>query len=252
MFFQFCILAWVPEHLVTCWYCIIMADGVNRMVSQTGGNDPGIRGSFLAVDLFILYIKMKWFFVCLYVCMELIQIHISERIWTKLCTRLPLGLEKTVGYVLTRIFWPLRPFGPFFFRGQCRIMGTRWLPARPFSRDTLISVVPAGVRVTSPTLRCRWRRSHPRQPYIRDSSGSSPNVADITSLQATESSATASYPLFWWVFASRHGYYFQPGGGAIHHSVISRNLAPVFVVYRKSRLCRRQLRVRTPSVLQSP
>jgi hypothetical protein len=39
-------------------------------------------------------------------------------------------------------------------------------------RDTIISVVPAGVRVTSPTLRCRWRRSHPRQSYIRDSSGS--------------------------------------------------------------------------------
>jgi hypothetical protein len=43
-------------------------------------------------------------------------------------------------------------------------------------RDTLISVVPAGVGVTSPTLRCRWRRSHPRQSYIRDSSGSSPYV----------------------------------------------------------------------------
>jgi hypothetical protein len=43
-------------------------------------------------------------------------------------------------------------------------------------RDTLISVVPAAVRVTSPTLHCRWRRSHPRQSYIRDSSGSSPYV----------------------------------------------------------------------------
>jgi hypothetical protein len=43
-------------------------------------------------------------------------------------------------------------------------------------RDTLISLVPAGVRVTSPTLRCRWRRSHPRQSFIRDSSGSSPYV----------------------------------------------------------------------------
>jgi len=107
------------------------------------------------------------------------------------------------------------------------------------------------VRVTSPTLRCRWRRSHPRQPYIRGSSGSSPNVAEITSLQTTESSATASYPLFWWVFASRHGYYVQPGGGAIHHSVISLIPARVFVAYWKSRLCGRQLRVPTPSVLQS-
>jgi hypothetical protein len=43
-------------------------------------------------------------------------------------------------------------------------------------RDTLIFVVQAGVRVTSPTLRCRWRRGHPRQSYIRDSSGSSPYV----------------------------------------------------------------------------
>jgi hypothetical protein len=40
--------------------------------------------------------------------------------------------------------------------------------------DTLISVVPAGVCVTSPTLHCRWRRNHPRQSYIFDSSGSSP------------------------------------------------------------------------------
>jgi hypothetical protein len=37
----------------------------------------------------------------MYVCMELIQIHISEPIWTKLCTHLPLGLEEVVGYVLT-------------------------------------------------------------------------------------------------------------------------------------------------------
>jgi len=107
------------------------------------------------------------------------------------------------------------------------------------------------VRVTSPTLRCRGERSHPRQPYIRDSSESSPNVAEITSLQTTESSATASYLLFWWVFASRHGYYVQPGGGAIHHSVISLIPARVFVAYWKSRPCRRQLRVPTPSLLQS-
>jgi len=29
----------------------------------------------------------------------------------------------------------------------------------------------------------------------------------------TESSATASYPVLWRVFASRHGYYVQPGDG---------------------------------------
>jgi len=33
--------------------------------------------------------------------MELIQIHISEPISTKLCTRLSLGLEEVVGYVWT-------------------------------------------------------------------------------------------------------------------------------------------------------
>jgi hypothetical protein len=48
-------------------------------------------------------------------------------------------------------------------------------------RDTPISVIPAGVRVTSMTLSCRRRLSHPRQPYIRDSSGSSSNVAEMTS-----------------------------------------------------------------------
>ena len=122
--------------------------------------------------------------------MYLIQIHISELIGTKLCTHLPRGLEETVGYVWARNSWPLRPFGPFFFRGQCRIMGTRWLPSRPFSaiplypwfqlvfawrhrhyvvadggviRGSLISVILAGVPLTSRKLhRCR-RQSHPPQ-----------------------------------------------------------------------------------------
>jgi hypothetical protein len=43
-------------------------------------------------------------------------------------------------------------------------------------RNTLKSVVSAGVRMTSPTLRCRWRWSHPRQAYIHDTRGSSPYV----------------------------------------------------------------------------
>ena len=46
---------------------------------------------------------------------------------------------------------------------------------------TLISMIAAGVRVTSPTLRCRRQGSHPREPYIRDSSGSSSNVTGMTS-----------------------------------------------------------------------
>jgi hypothetical protein len=35
-------------------------------------------------------------------------------------------------------------------------------------RDILTSVIPTSVCVTSPTWRCRRRRRHPRQPYIRD------------------------------------------------------------------------------------
>jgi hypothetical protein len=38
-------------------------------------------------------------FVCMFVSLYLIQIHISEPIGTKLCTRLPLVMEETVGYV---------------------------------------------------------------------------------------------------------------------------------------------------------
>ena len=184
------------------------------------------------------------------VCLYLIQIHISEPIWTKLCTRLPLGLEETVGYVWTRNSWLLRPFGPFSFRCHCRIMGTRWLPTRPFSaiplypwfqlmlawrhrhyvdaddgviRGSLISVIQAGVPLTSRKLhRCR-RQSHPPQLRIPDSGVCSRHVTDITLNRAAGPSTTALYLSFQHLF---------------------------FVSYRKSRPCRRQLHVPTPSVLQ--
>jgi hypothetical protein len=162
-------------------------------------------------------------FVCMYICMYLIQIHISEPIWTKLCTRLPLGLEETAGYVWARNSWPLRPFGPFFFRGHCRIMSTRWLPARPFSainlypwfqlvfawrhrhynvadgrviRDSLISVILAGVSLTSRKLRPSRRQSHPLQRPIPYSGRCSRHVTDITFNRATGPYATALYPSF--------------------------------------------------------
>jgi hypothetical protein len=162
-------------------------------------------------------------FVCLYVCMYLIQIHIYELIWTKLCTRLPLGLEETVGYVWAQNSWPLRLFGPFFFRGHCRIMGTRRLPARPFSviplyswfqlvfawhhrhyvvvgggviRGSLISVILAGVPLTSWKL-CRSRQqSHPPQRRIRYSGGCLRHVTDSTFNWAAGPSATAIHPSF--------------------------------------------------------
>jgi hypothetical protein len=56
---------------------------------------------------FILYTKMN---VCLYVCLYLIQIHISEPIGTKLCTHLPRGMEETVGYIWAHNISPFPPF----------------------------------------------------------------------------------------------------------------------------------------------
>ena len=160
-------------------------------------------------------------FVCLFVSLYLIQIHISEPIGTRLCTRLPRGLEETVGYVWVRYSWPLPPFGPFFFRSQCRIKGTRWLPARPFSaiplypwfqlvfawrhrhyvvadggviRDSRTSVVLAGVPLLSRILhRCR-RQSHRPQRRIPYSGGCSRHVTYITFSRATGPSDTALYP----------------------------------------------------------
>jgi hypothetical protein len=159
----------------------------------------------------------------MYVCMYLIQIHISEPIWTNLTTRLPLGLEETLGYVWARNSCPLRPFGSFFFRDHCRLMGTRWLPSRPFSaiplypwfqlvfawrhryyvvadggviRGSLISVILAAVPLTSRKLRRSRRQSHPPQCRIPYSGGCSRHVTDITFNRATGPSATALYPSF--------------------------------------------------------
>jgi hypothetical protein len=42
--------------------------------------------------------------VCMFECIELIQIHISETISIKLCTRLPLGLEETNGPEILDLF----------------------------------------------------------------------------------------------------------------------------------------------------
>jgi hypothetical protein len=130
----------------------------------------------------------------------------------------------------------------FDFLGPFSLGGTRWLPAQPFSAIPLylwfklvfawchrhyivadgwvcvVSMILAGVPLMSRKLHSSRR----------------------------ESSAAASYPLFWWVFTSRHGYYVLLGGGAIRHSVISLILA-----YRKSRPCGRHLHIPNPSVLQS-
>jgi hypothetical protein len=161
-------------------------------------------------------------FVCMYECVELMQIHISEPIWTTLCTRISLGLEGTVGYVGTRYSWSFRPFVPFFYGSHCRIMGTKRLPARPFSaislylwfqlvfawrhrhdvakggviRGSLISVNLAGVPLKSRKWRRSRRQSHPSPRRIPYSCGCSRHVTVITFNRATGPYATAIYPSF--------------------------------------------------------
>jgi hypothetical protein len=164
--------------------------------------------------------------VCLFVCMygtSTTQIHISDPIWTKLCTRLQLCLEETVGNVWAQNSRSLRPFGPFFFEGHCRIMGIRWLLARPFSaiplcpwfqlvfawchqnhvvadgwviRGSLISVILAGVPLTSRKWRRGRRQSHTPQRPIPYSGACSRHITDITFNRATGPYATALYPSF--------------------------------------------------------
>jgi len=124
-------------------------------------------------------------FVFLLVCMELIQIHISEPIWTKLRTRLPLGLEEVVGYVWTQNSWRLRPFGPSFFRGHCRIMGTRWLPAQPFFVIPLYPWIPKCVLVMSYGRCPAPRHTLPRQHFVRYSCACSCDVTHTTLWRAT-------------------------------------------------------------------
>jgi hypothetical protein len=112
-------------------------------------------------------------------------------------------------------------FGPFFFRGHYRIIGTRWLPARPFSaipfypwfqlvfawrrrhyvvagggviRGSLLSVILAGVPLTSRKLRRSTQRCI---PY---SGGCSRHVTDSTFNRATGPSTTALHPSFQLLF----------------------------------------------------
>jgi len=118
------------------------------------------------------------------------------------------------------IFLTSSTFWPFSFRSHCRIMGTRWLPARMFSaiplypwfqlvfawrdrhyvvadggviRGNLMSVVLAGVPLLTRILhRCR-RQTHPLQRRIPNSGGCSRHVTDITFNRAAGPSATALY-----------------------------------------------------------
>jgi hypothetical protein len=158
--------------------------------------------------------------VCLYVP------YTNSHFWTDLNQTLhisPLGLEETVGYIWARNSWPLRHFGPFFFRVYCRIMGTRWLPERPFSAIPLyplfqlvfawrhrhyvvaggglvlcclISVILAGVPLTSRKLHCSRRQIHPPQRCIPYSGGCSRHVTDSKFNRASGLTATALHNSF--------------------------------------------------------
>jgi hypothetical protein len=118
-------------------------------------------------------------------------------------------------------FWAL------YFRGHCRIMGTRWLPDRPFPAITLypwfqlefawrhrhyivadggvirgspISAILAGVPLTLWKLHCCRRQSHPPQLRILYSGGCSRHVTDITFNRAAGLSTTALYLSFQHLF----------------------------------------------------
>jgi len=78
--------------------------------------------------------------VCKFVCLCLIQIHISEPIGTKLCTHLPCGLEETVGYIWAHNISPFPPFRPILL----------------------------GAGAHSRTVDGCWRHTAPLLRYIRD------------------------------------------------------------------------------------
>ena len=99
-------------------------------------------------------------FVCLYVCLYLIQIHISEPIGTKLCTHLPRGLAENVGYVWAHNISPFPPFRSILSGAGanfCEIVGGRrhTTPLLRYIRDA------ARADVTSRTVGCamKTRRS---------------------------------------------------------------------------------------------
>jgi len=160
------------------------------------------------IQIYLIY-KDECLFVCMY------GTYTNSRSWSDLNQTWhtsPPWSGRDRGYVWTRNSLPLRPFGPFFFGGHCRIMGTRWLPARPFSakplypwfqlvfswrqrhyvvadggviRGSLISVILVGVPLTSRKWRRSRRQSHPPQRYIPHSSSCFCELKEITSLQTT-------------------------------------------------------------------
>ena len=163
-------------------------------------------------------------FVCMYVCMYVP--YTNSHFWTDLNQTLHTappwsGRDRRV--CMGPKFLTSSTFGPFFFRDHCKIMGTRWLPARPFSaipfypwfqlvfawrhrhyvvadcgviRGSLISVILVGIPLMSRKSRRSRRQSHPPQHRIPYSSGCSRHVTNITFNWAMGPSTTALYPSF--------------------------------------------------------
>jgi hypothetical protein len=161
---------------------------------------------------------------CLFVCMH--GTYTNSHFWTDMNQTLhtsPTWSGRDRSVCMDPQFLTSLTFGPFFLGGHCRIMGTRWLPARPFSaiplypwfqlvfgwrhrhyvvayggviRGSLISVILAGVPLTSKKWRCIRQQSHPPHRRIPYSGGCSRHVADFTFYRATGPSATALYPTF--------------------------------------------------------
>jgi len=160
--------------------------------------------------------------VCLFVCMHRTYTnpHFLTDINRTLHTSPPWsGRDRRV--CMDPKFLTSSTFGSFSFGSHCRMMGTRRLPARPFSaitlfpwfqlvfvwrhrhyvvadcaviRGSLISVILAGAFLTSRKWRRSRRQSRPLQCRIPYSSGCSRHVTNITFNWATGPSATALYP----------------------------------------------------------
>jgi hypothetical protein len=162
-------------------------------------------------------------FVCLYVCKY--ETYTNSHFWTDMNQTLhtsPPQSGRDCRVCMDPKFLSSLTCGSFSFGGHCRIMGTRWLPAQPFSaitsypwfqlvfawhhqhyvvadggviRGSLISVILAGVPPSRKWRRSR-RQSHPPQRRIPYSGGCLCHVTNITFKRATGPSTTALYPSF--------------------------------------------------------
>jgi hypothetical protein len=163
-------------------------------------------------------------FVCLYV-----WTYTNSHFWTDLNQTLhtsPYWSGRDRRVCMDPKFLTSSTFWAHVFGSHCRIMGTRWLPAWPYSaiplypwfqlvftwcnqndiaaggviRSSLISVILVGVPLTWRKWRCSRWQSHPPQCRIPYYGGCLHHVMDMTFNQAMGRSATALYPSFYLLF----------------------------------------------------